>query len=578
MKQLFFTVCIITPLLLQAQPNPAGIEKGYPQGYFRNPLDIPILLAGNFGECRPGHYHSGMDIKTLGEEGQLVHAAAGGYISRVKMEKGGFGHAIYITHPNGYTTLYAHLSTFVPKLQEYVTNQQYTQQQWDVDLSFSPSEFPVAKGQQIAWSGNTGSSTAPHLHFELRDGKNEHPLNPELFGFPIIDKTTPVPAEVAIYAGNIYEDSVIMVPLTKKGDTYKPNPINLNDFRNFKDTVEVWAGLTGIGINCDDFMDGSDNTLAPYTMKLYMDGNLQCQITLDDIGYEETRYINGYADYKNHSLTHKWVQLLFKQPGNHLDKIYTNLNHERGLLDLSDKKVHKISVQVTDDKENNSTVVFYVKPTRAYIPAPLQQGAIRFKASEPNNYSGPDVAFALDNRQLYNDINFVFDKKTSNDALTDHFMLHHAYVPLHHFFELKLKPNKPVSFELRNKVALRYFDGTDYEGKYANFTEQGWYSAKVRNFGEYWLAVDTIPPVIKPVQTTTNYTKAPDLQLEVKDSLTGIKNFNGYLDGKWVCFEQHGDLFFYKFDKHCPKGSHELVFEAEDENRNKQTLKLKFTR
>src|ERR1043165_64897 len=167
MKSLFLT-CLFLPLFTAAQK--------YPQNYFRNPLNIPILLAGNFGECRAGHFHSGLDIKTNGKENLPVHAAADGYISRIKMDKGGFGHALYITHPNGYTTLYAHLNNFVPKIQQYLRRQQYAKEKWDIDIQLTPEQFPVAKGQQIAYSGNTGSSTAPHLHFEIRDSKTEHPL------------------------------------------------------------------------------------------------------------------------------------------------------------------------------------------------------------------------------------------------------------------------------------------------------------------------------------------------------------------------------------------------------------------
>ena len=166
-------ILLFLPIIGYSQGNP------YPTNYFRNPLDIPILLAGNFGECRPGHFHSGLDIKTQGKENLPVYAAADGYISRIKTDKGGFGHALYLTHPNGFTTLYAHLNDYAPFLQEHLREQQYRNKRWNLDLSFTPDQFPVNKGQQIAWSGNTGSSTAPHLHFEVRDSKTEHPLNPQ---------------------------------------------------------------------------------------------------------------------------------------------------------------------------------------------------------------------------------------------------------------------------------------------------------------------------------------------------------------------------------------------------------------
>ena len=157
-------------------------QNTYPLNYFTNPLSIPIFLAGNFGECRANHFHSGIDIKTLGKENMPVHAAASGYVSRIKLDAVGFGHAIYITHPNGFTTLYAHLNDFAPALQKFVKQQQYAQKKWNIDVTLNPNQFPVRQGQFIAYSGNTGSSTAPHLHFEIRNTLSEHPLNPMLFG------------------------------------------------------------------------------------------------------------------------------------------------------------------------------------------------------------------------------------------------------------------------------------------------------------------------------------------------------------------------------------------------------------
>ena len=174
-------------------------QADYPKDYFRNPLDIPIVLAGNFGECRPNHFHSGIDIKTNEKENYKVYAAAEGYISRIKMEPGGFGHALYVAHPNGYTTLYAHLNDFMPAVQQYVTEQQYKIESWELDITVDPAKFPVKKGEQIAWSGNTGGSAGPHLHFEIRNSATEHPLNPLLFGLPVVDKIPPRPTQLAFY-------------------------------------------------------------------------------------------------------------------------------------------------------------------------------------------------------------------------------------------------------------------------------------------------------------------------------------------------------------------------------------------
>ena len=577
-RHTLYSFLFIVPFCASAQKKIAPAD--YPQDYFRNPLDIPIFLAGNFGECRPGHFHSGMDIKTKGEENQPVHAAADGYVSRIKMEKGGFGHGLYITHPNGYTTLYAHLNDFAPAIQKYVRAQQYEKKRWDVDLQLSPSQFPVKKGDLIASSGNTGASTAPHLHFEIRNTQTEHPLNPELFGFSIEDNLAPVPKEVALYCGHIYSGAPTVLPLKKTGLVYKPAAINKEAGKINKDTVEITnSGIIGIGINVDDFMNGSDNSLTFYTAKLFMDDNIQAKVTLDDIGYDESRYVNAYADYKTKTLQHKWIQCLFQLPGNRLDGIFSQLNNNKGKLDLSDNKTHKIEIIIADDKNNESRISFYVHPAAATTKNTCDTKPLNVQAGKPSNFFDPNISFVIDEKQLYDDINFTFTKDRGDNIFSDKFILQAPYVPLHHYFDLKLKPRKPIPFALRSKIVFKYTDGKDEEGKAAKSEDDGWYKASVRNFGTYWLGMDTIPPMIKTaLKNGVNLGKATHITLDVKDTMTSVKSFNGYIDNEWVCFEQHGNSFFYKFDEHCSKGKHQLVFKAEDESGNASTFTLKFIR
>ena len=591
MKLIAYMFPILLPLFAAAQQKPAE-HNDYPQDYFRNPLDIPIFLAGNFGECRPGHFHSGVDIKTLGKEGQPVYAAADGYISRIKMEKGGFGHGLYITHPNGYTTLYAHLNDFVPALQRYLKKEQYEKKRWDVDIQLSPGQFPVKKGDQIAYSGNTGASTAPHLHFEIRNSKTEHPLNPELFGLPIVDNIAPVPAELVLYRGNIYTPSIVeyngevreaapmMASLVKTGNIYKPVKQERGFFTINADTLNVPGGRIGVGLNVDDYMDGSDNTIAFYTAQVYMDDALQSEITLDDIGYDETRYINAYADYKIKETQHKWVQCFFQLPGNHLDGIFHNLNGDKGRLNLTDDKVHKVVIKLTDDRGNITTVAFYVRPFKVDDNMAPAEGCTTFHVNKANEFSGdPNVGFSLDAKQLYDDVCFAFKATADPMAYTSRYRLGDPWLPVHHYFDLQIKPNKTIPFNLRSKVVMMYSDDKDEDGRAAIFSENGWYKAKVRNFGTYWLDIDTTAPVVKPLQKNgANLSKAKQITFEVKDNATSVKSYSGYLDGKWICFEQHGSSFFYKFDEHCSKGKHKLVFKAEDENGNEAKYELNFMR
>lgn len=572
MKRFFCVLSFLCPLLVAGQDK----KPDYPQHYFRNPLDIPIYLAGNFGECRPGHFHSGTDIKTLGRENQPVHAAADGYISRIKMDKSGFGHALYVTHPNGYTTLYGHLNDFAPAIQKYLRQQQYAQQRWDIDVQLSPSQFPVKKGQLIAMSGNTGGSTAPHLHFEIRDTKTEHPLNPELFGLPIIDKKSPVPLRAVVYNLNngFYGSMRTTAGVKARGNIYAPEN-GVMTVPSYSDTT-----LTGIGIEVNDFMEGSDNTLAHYKAITYVNDTPVYTIVLDNIGYEETRYINAYADYPTKKKEGYWVQCLFQLPGNKLNSIYTDPLHNRGYLTVIAGEKKKVTIKIIDDFDNTATVGFDVATVKIPNQKPAVSGISKtFYANAAGSFESTNLKFELNDRALYDSVTYVYNEQQDDKKLSAIYKICSREIPMHTAMQLSIKPDKPIPFNLRDKIALMYTDGKDEEGQVATAEPMGWYKAATRSLGTYWLAADTVAPAIRPMQKDgAHLNKARQILFTVKDDMTSVKKFKGMLDGKWICMEQHGDLFFYTFDEHCPAGKHKLVFTATDENNNTSTITYNFTR
>ncbi|RYE24171.1 MAG: M23 family metallopeptidase [Sphingobacteriales bacterium] len=550
--------------------------KGYPQGYFRNPLDIPILLAGNFGECRPGHFHSGMDIKTQGKENMPVHAAADGYISRIKLEKGGFGHALYVTHSNGYTTLYAHLNKFADAVQKYVAEQQYKNKSWLVDITLKPEQFPIKQGEQIALSGNTGNSYAPHLHFEIRNTQSEHPLNPQLFGFDIKDDIAPKPTQLALYdmSKGVYEQTPRMFLLTKKDNTYYPNV----------DTIVVNNDQIGVGVAVNDYMNGSDNTLNFYTADLSMEGSNFIHIALDDIGYDVTRYVNAFADYKTKKQTGEWVQCLFQMDGNKLDTIYSYTTPyrkytEHGKLEFSKNlKAKPVEIKLTDAAGNTATIAYYIK----YIPGQKEKAQCseenKMNVFKEENYGNPNISFTLGDDALYENLCMDFKQTPDANSYSDRFSIHKPYVPVHSYFMLRIKPNKAIPFKERYKIALIYSDGKTESGSAATYDE-GWYKTKVRDFGEYSLVSDVTPPTIVPLQPNgTDFTNLNRISFTAKDALTSVKSFTAEINGNWICFEQSGDTFFYDFDEHCPKGKNKMVLTAVDENNNEHKLTYTFTR
>jgi hypothetical protein len=552
---------VLLPFKSLAQNN------NYPQNYFRNPLNIPILLAGNFGECRPGHFHSGIDIRTEGKENLPVFAAADGYISRVKMEPGGFGHGIYITHPNGYTTLYAHLNDFFPALQKFVRKEQYAQKSWTVDLSFDAQKFPIKKGQQIAWSGNTGGSSAPHLHFEIRDSKSEHPLNPQLFGFVIEDTIGPLPTEIAIYNGaeSIYLQNPTRVPLKKLQDIFVP----------IKDSVMVSADVISLGVAVNDYMNNSTNTLSLYTAQWYASNVLVGSIRLDDIGYNETRYLNACADYKLQKETGIWFNSLFLLPNNQLHKLYQfEQRGNTGQIVLNKLAPTPIRIVLTDVSGNTSEIKFTIIRGEKMTPSLCSQ---KWKSKQGHNFETPNLKFTLAATALYDDICFETSKNTEAKSSSSRFSIGTPAIPIHNYFDLSIKPEVAIPFALISKMTLQYSDGKKVSGKKASLTN-GWYGASVRAFGDYWLAIDTTAPLIKPVDKNgVLLGLGKEIRFVVTDNLSSVKSFTGSINGQWICFEQHGDNWFYRVDEHCPKGKNKLYLSAIDENGNERKMQFDCT-
>jgi len=563
-NSLTFIVAIFCLYFTQKKAIAQEKISKYPQDYFRNPLDIPILLAGNFGECRPGHFHSGLDIKTEGIENHAVHAAADGYVSRMKIEKGGFGHALYITHPNGFTTLYAHLNDFNPELQKFLRKKQYEKQSWMVDINLAPDQFPVKKGEQIAWSGNTGGSTAPHLHFEIRDTKTEHPLNGALFGLDIKDTQPPLPTAIAIYNLNngFYEQTPTYYKLVKKGTVY-----------TVQEPVIFEGAKAGIAISVNDFMNDSRNTLNFYKAVWYLDDSIQGKITLDDIGYDVTRYVNAYADYKTKTIKNDWYQCMFQMPGNRLS-VYENLNKEKGGLLLTEG-VHTVKIELTDAFDNMTIVDFKMTATHETLTATCEKKWL-FDQSEKLNASN-NLQVSLGDHVLYDNVCAVTAKKDDMKEYSARYKILESYIPAHEYFTVKIKPNKPVPFAQRNKIALIYNDGKTESGKVAT-QENGWYAAKVRDFGTYYLTTDMTAPTIQNLQKTNDLTKAANIRFAVKEETTSIKEFRAELDGKWILFEPFGGVYVYKFDEYCAKGKHELVVKVKDENDNERIMNWEFVR
>jgi len=565
-----FLFPVIVCLLLA---GPAAAQPDYPRHYFRNPLDIPVRLAGNFGECRPNHFHTGLDLKTNERENLRVYAAADGYVSRISISHSGYGNALYIVHPNGYTTVYGHLNDFYPALQQYMLQQQYAMEQWAIDLTLPAGKFPVKKGQFIAFSGTTGGSTGPHLHFEIRDSKTEHVLNGALFGLPITDGLPPVPKSMALYRpGSIYEQQPVLLPLKKTGAGYQP-----------PGEVAFDAPELRVAVLADDYMNGSPNTLGVYAMKLYLDNELQASWALDEIDFDENRYVNAFADYRLKEDKKGWYQTLFRTGGNRL-RNYTYLNSRNGSLDISDGLPHQVHIELSDAEGNQSDVRFTVTYSGGGHEAPA--ACTMWKAGKSNTLLTEHISFAPDAAALYDDICFRHsDQKIAGSKYySNSIQLHDTRIPLQTGSKLGLRLTRIIPFGLRSKLVFVHhikaaaLPGNNPQDAAAAQYDNGWAYATVKTFGNYYVSIDTIAPTIKPLQKGTNFSKARHLRFSVTDNLTSVQQFRAELDGKWLRFVRSGNTYTYTFDERCSRGRHTLVITAADENNNTRKFSLDFTR
>lgn len=542
--------------------------KNYPQHYFDWPVVAVKGLAANFGELRPNHYHMGFDCKTDQKQNVQVVAAADGYIAKVKIEPYGFGRVIYINHPNGLTTLYAHLNDFMPGLEKYVKEQQYALKSWQVFLDIPANLFPVKKGMFIAFSGNTGGSQGPHTHFEVRDTRTDKVLNPSLFGFPLPDNVPPTILRLAVYDRTIstYEQSPRFYPLKKVNGIYTTAPIVTN------------TGKISFGISAVDKYTGSNNPNGIYETVVYDNEKPVIGFELDSISYDETRYLNAHIDYKLRSSGGPFVEHLSRLPG-YTNSVYKTINGD-GVISLEDDNTHQIKITVTDAYGNSSVLQFEIKRSNTtpgkiantYQPSP---GGQVFKPGYINLFENANISFYLPENALYDSIHFIFNTIASPSGYPI-YELHNTTVPVHCYFPVKIKAATP----LPDKMVMHRFAGGKDDYAKAVY-ENGWYKASFREFGKFQLMVDTLPPTITPVgfREGMNCSKLSALKFVILDNTEEIKKFTATLDGNWLRFSNDkGKTFIYVFDEKCTPGEHELKIVAEDQVGNVAERVYHFTK
>lgn len=544
----------------------------YPLVDFRSPLDIsPPALSGSFGELRSNHFHSGIDYRTNQREGYPVYAIADGYISRLRVQNSGFGLAIYINHPNGYTSVYGHLQRFGAKIAQQAKAFQYQKKSYEIDEFPNAQFLPVRKGDVIAYSGNSGSSGGPHLHFEIRDTKTEATINPQLFGLEIPDNIPPVISAMYVYRLNHkpFNESVAKQYFQLDGG-------NGNYHLNKVSTINL-SGEVGFGIITTDKHNGRSGTNGVYSIMLELDGLPVYTSALEKFSFANSRGINSHIDYPTYVNTKRSIQKSFVDPGNPL-KIYHNLVNN-GKIVFSDGKLHRLKYTVTDSKGNKSTLAFNVQAdVNAIIPTPdPAKGVYSYSYTTQNEFNTEDVKVVIPKGSLYNDLAFKYKRlpQPASNAYSAVHEIHNKLSPLHAGFEIWIKADSTL-----NKYKDKALIVSTARSSQGGYFENGYVKAKPRAFGSYFISVDTIPPTITPVNIANGKSMSgiSKMSFKIRDNLSGIKTFNGYIDGRWILmeFDAKSASLWHTFDERTGPGKHTLEISVSDMKDNHQKYSITF--
>ena len=586
-----------------------GSSPDYPKDYFRSPLGIPLKLSGNFAEMRDNHFHGGLDLKTNDSEGYRVYAAANGYISRVKISPTGYGNALYVAHPNGFTTVYAHLSRLSGPIADYLRRLQESRKSFEIDQYLGADRFPVEQGGVIALSGNSGSSSGPHLHFEIRKTSGQIPVNPLLFGLNVADTTPPRIYRIRLYA--LDDDSGVRA-VTANGDESaagKHSHVTLDVSESGgalsveARSLEAWGNI-GLGIQAHDYHDGSGSRLGAYTISLSAEGTPVFKSKMEQVSFDETRFINAHVDYAERKRARRWIQRSYLLPGNDLT-IYEAAN--RGVLNLIAGTRLPLTYVVEDAHGNRARLSFAIDGIEAatgetdLTTAALDGSGARGSGAAagggtnggrralevvPVRYSQPmvirqdGIEAAFPARAFYDDLEFEYSVESAPPgAYSPAHVLHNDHVPVHKRYDLSITPLK-LPTALRTKALIASVDEDGKLSSTGGSYEAGAVKTRLRSLGKFVVVVDTLAPTITSLDIVDGQRlgRTQTLHFRIDDDLAGISTYDGFIDGLWVLFayDAKKKLIYHELDAGLAPGSHEVVIEVADQKGNSEVVALGF--
>lgn len=527
---------------------------------FCSPFDFPILLSANFGELRPNHFHNGLDIKTQGVTGKPIHCIADGYVSRVTVLHGGYGQVIYVTHPNGLTSVYGHVISFAKNIQACVRQYQYAHETFVCDLKFQPGQFPVKKGDIIALSGNEGASAGPHLHLELRRTETGEYIDPmPYFKHLLKDSKAPVGNLIGIY------------PIQRKGVVNGASHKKLLAIGNLKQPVHAWGEIY-TGISAKDYMDGTSNFYGVHSVTLYVDSVQVFNSTTDKVLPDENRMINGFTDYEELTRTRRLIMRSYKLPGNRLRLLHTNEN--RGAVTIDEERDYHFRYVLEDNFGNRRTYQFIVKGKRQDIPEYKPEANEMLYWNRTNVIQKPGMELVVPRYHVYENVPLRTDMRGDSSRIAFDYILDAGRTPIHSYCDLSIGlRHMPVADTTKYYIVQKAGKWrSSMGGKYAS----GWIKTRVRSLGTFSVDVDTIAPQITPIGQG-GWRTSRNIRFRIKDMESGIGSYKVYIDGKFVLFGLKKGILVIQDPEKVKKGvPHKLEVTVTDQCGNMARKEYKF--
>ncbi len=530
--------------------------------WYSPPLDFGIVPAGTFGEPRSGHFHSGIDIKTNGEAGYPVYCADDGYISRIKVSSSGFGKVLYLSHPGEVTTVYAHLRAFSPDMNKLIDSIQFQKQQYEIEVFPEMEQYPVSKGELIGYTGNTGSSGGPHLHYEFRHSRSQKPYDPLIAGITYSDTVAPVITNLILYTpgefGGYYGAERFVYPLSDQKDTVTLTSPDLEFF---------------IGFTFFETSSNNSNRLGIQQYSLLEAGQEIFSFMLDSFLFSDSKYVNAITDPLIEKTTGTNTYLCIRQPANYMTSVSGS-----GFVKLTTGSKKLFELRLQDNSGNQTSKYFYVAHSIADQPPGIcnESGGIKVEHKRQFRIKNPSYSFKLDEGSLYDDIRLLFIKTTTVDSeFKNRLEIGDDAILIHKSFSLTLRSEKVT----HQTGLLRVNENdTTWLGGSHNGDQVTAYSSK---FGVFFLKNDTIAPTVlsAPVLQTDTILNRQYFSVNVNDNLSGINEVDCSWNQKWVVTERNSNTSAIKIylAESQSESSGELIIKLKDEAGNSSIFTYQLT-